>query len=81
MFFKVVLFLIKSGFVVVVIFIFWIVWNEYFLVLVFFDCDIKIVLILIVNNMFEFNVEWGVIMVIGMFLVILLIIFIFFVSC
>jgi len=51
-------------------FTFIIAWNEYLLTSALSDRDTKTVLILIVNNMFEFNVEWGVIMATGMLLAI-----------
>lgn len=74
-FFKVVLPLIKPGLAAAAIFTFRIAWNEYLLASALSDRDTKTVPILIVNNMSEFNVEWGVIMATGMLLAIPPIIF------
>ncbi|MEM1362068.1 MAG: carbohydrate ABC transporter permease [Pseudomonadota bacterium] len=74
-FFLVVLPLIKPGLAAAAIFTFRIAWNEYLLASVLSDRDTKTVPILIVNNMSEFNVEWGVIMATGMLLAIPPIIF------
>tara|TARA_B100000497_G_scaffold127937_1_gene171879 strand:+ start:7183 stop:8118 length:936 start_codon:yes stop_codon:yes gene_type:complete len=74
-FFKVILPLIKPGLAAAAIFTFRIAWNEYLLASVLSDRDTKTVPILIVNNMSEFNVEWGVIMATGMLLAIPPIIF------
>ena len=62
------------------IFTFRIAWNEYLLASALSDRDTKTVPILIVNNMSEFNVEWGVIMATGMLLAIPPIIFTLFAS-
>ena len=72
---KVVLPLIQPGLAAAAIFTFRVVWNEYLLASALSDRDTKTVPILIVNNMFEFNVEWGVIMATGMLLAIPPIIF------
>ena len=69
-FFLVVLPLIKPGLAAAAIFTFRIAWNEYLLASALSDRDTKTVPILIVNNMSEFNVEWGVIMATGMLLAI-----------
>lgn len=74
-FFKVVLPLIKPGLAAAAIFTFRIAWNEYLLASALSDRNTKTVPILIVNNMSEFNVEWGVIMATGMLLAIPPIIF------
>lgn len=74
-FFLVVLPLIKPGLAAAAIFTFRIAWNEYLLASALSDRDTKTVPILIVNNMSEFNVEWGVIMATGMLLAIPPIIF------
>ncbi len=74
-FFMVVLPLIKPGLAAAAIFTFRIAWNEYLLASVLSDRDTQTVPILIVNNMSEFNVEWGVIMATGMLLAIPPIIF------
>ncbi len=74
-FFMVVLPLIKPGLAAAAIFTFRIAWNEYLLASALSDRDTKTVPILIVNNMSEFNVEWGVIMATGMLLAIPPIIF------
>ena len=74
-FFKIVLPLIKPGLAAAAIFTFRIAWNEYLLASALSDRDTKTVPILIVNNMSEFNVEWGVIMATGMLLAIPPIIF------
>lgn len=74
-FFRVVLPLIKPGLAAAAIFTFRIAWNEYLLASALSDRDTKTVPILIVNNMSEFNVEWGVIMATGMLLAIPPIIF------
>lgn len=74
-FFLVVLPLIKPGLAASAIFTFRIAWNEYLLASALSDRDTKTVPILIVNNMSEFNVEWGVIMATGMLLAIPPIIF------
>lgn len=74
-FFKVVLPLIKPGLAAAAIFTFRIAWNEYLLASALSGRDTKTVPILIVNNMSEFNVEWGVIMATGMLLAIPPIIF------
>jgi multiple sugar transport system permease protein len=79
-FFKVVLPLIKPGLAAAAIFTFRIAWNEYLLASALSDRDTKTVPILIVNNMSEFNVEWGVIMATGMLLAIPPIIFTLFAS-
>ena len=80
-FFKIVLPLIKSGLAAAAIFTFRIAWNEYLLASALSDRDTKTVPILIVNNnMSEFNVEWGVIMATGMLLAIPPIIFTLFAS-
>jgi multiple sugar transport system permease protein len=79
-FFKIVLPLIKPGFAAAAIFTFRIAWNEYLLASALSDRDTKTVPILIVNNMSEFNVEWGVIMATGMLLAIPPIIFTLFAS-
>ena len=67
-FFRVVLPLIKPGLAAAAIFTFRIAWNEYLLASALSDRNTKTVPILIVNNMSEFNVEWGVIMATGMLL-------------
>ena len=69
-FFQIVLPLIKPGLAAAAIFAFRIAWNEYLLASAISDRDTKTVPILIVNNMSEFNVEWGVIMATGMLLAI-----------
>ena len=74
-FFRVVLPLIKPGLAAAAIFTFRIAWNEYLLASALSDRDTKTVPILIVNNMSEFNVEWGVIMATGVLLAIPPIIF------
>ena len=74
-FFQIVLPLIKPGLAAAAIFAFRIAWNEYLLASALSDRDTKTVPILIVNNMSEFNVEWGVIMATGMLLAIPPIIF------
>jgi len=74
-FFRVVLPLIKPGLAAAAIFTFRIAWNEYLLASALSDRNTKTVPILIVNNMSEFNVEWGVIMATGMLLAIPPIIF------
>jgi multiple sugar transport system permease protein len=74
-FFRVVLPLIKPGLAAAAIFTFRIAWNEYLLASALSDRDTRTVPILIVNNMSEFNVEWGVIMATGMLLAIPPIIF------
>ena len=79
-FFKIVLPLIKPGLAAAAIFTFRIAWNEYLLASALSDRDTKTVPILIVNNMSEFNVEWGVIMATGMLLAIPPIIFTLFAS-
>jgi len=79
-FFLVVLPLIKPGLAASAIFTFRIAWNEYLLASALSDRDTKTVPILIVNNMSEFNVEWGVIMATGMLLAIPPIIFTLFAS-
>jgi multiple sugar transport system permease protein len=79
-FFMVVLPLIKPGLAAAAIFTFRIAWNEYLLASALSDRDTRTVPILIVNNMSEFNVEWGVIMATGMLLAIPPIIFTLFAS-
>ncbi len=79
-FFQIVLPLIKPGLAAAAIFTFRIAWNEYLLASTLSDRDTKTVPILIVNNMSEFNVEWGVIMATGMLLAIPPIIFTLFAS-
>ena len=79
-FFQIVLPLIKPGLAAAAIFTFRIAWNEYLLASALSDRDTKTVPILIVNNMSEFNVEWGVIMATGMLLAIPPIIFKLFAS-
>ncbi|XAT60004.1 ABC transporter permease subunit [Rhodobacteraceae bacterium Araon29] len=79
-FFKVVLPLIKPGLAAAAIFTFRIAWNEYLLASALSDRNTKTVPILIVNNMSEFNIEWGVIMATGMLLAIPPIIFTLFAS-
>ncbi|MEO0342176.1 MAG: carbohydrate ABC transporter permease [Pseudomonadota bacterium] len=79
-FFMVVLPLIKPGLAAAAIFTFRIAWNEYLLASALSDRNTKTVPILIVNNMSEFNVEWGVIMATGMLLAIPPIIFTLFAS-
>jgi len=79
-FFLVVLPLIKPGLAAAAIFTFRIAWNEYLLASALSDRDTKTVPILIVNNMSEFNVEWGVIMATGVLLAIPPIIFTLFAS-
>lgn len=79
-FFLIVLPLIKPGLAAASIFTFRIAWNEYLLASALSDRDTKTVPILIVNNMSEFNVEWGVIMATGMLLAIPPIIFTLFAS-
>ena len=79
-FFMIVLPLIKPGLAAAAIFTFRIAWNEYLLASALSDRNTKTVPILIVNNMSEFNVEWGVIMATGMLLAIPPIIFTLFAS-
>ncbi|MEP1611255.1 MAG: carbohydrate ABC transporter permease [Roseobacter sp.] len=79
-FFLVVLPLIKPGLAAAAIFTFRIAWNEYLLASALSDRDTKTLPILIVNNMSEFNVEWGVIMATGVLLAIPPIIFTLFAS-
>ncbi|MEW7009442.1 MULTISPECIES: carbohydrate ABC transporter permease [unclassified Lentilitoribacter] len=79
-FFLIVLPLIKPGLAAAAIFTFRIAWNEYLLASALSDRDTKTVPILIVNNMSEFNVEWGVIMATGMLLAVPPIIFTLFAS-
>ena len=74
-FFRIVLPLIQPGLAAAAIFTFRIAWNEYLLASALSDRNTKTVPILIVNNMSEFNVEWGVIMATGMLLAIPPIIF------
>ena len=74
-FFRIVLPLIAPGLAAAAIFTFRIAWNEYLLASALSDRNTKTVPILIVNNMSEFNVEWGVIMATGMLLAIPPIIF------
>ena len=79
-FFRIVLPLIKPGLAAAAIFTFRIAWNEYLLASALSDRDTKTVPILIVNNMSEFNVEWGVIFATGMLLSIPPLIFTLFAS-
>jgi len=79
-FFRIVLPLIQPGLAAAAIFTFRIAWNEYLLASALSDRDTKTVPILIVNNMSEFNVEWGVIMATGVLLAIPPIIFTLFAS-
>ena len=79
-FFKIVLPLIKPGLAAAAIFTFRIAWNEYLLASALADRNTKTVPILIVNNVSEFNIEWGVIMATGMLLAIPPIIFTLFAS-
>ena len=79
-FFRIVLPLIKPGLAASAIFTFRIAWNEYLLASALADRDTKTVPILIVNNVSEFNVEWGVIMATGMLLAVPPIIFTLFAS-
>ncbi len=79
-FFQIVLPLIKPGLAAAAIFTFRIAWNEYLLASVLSDRSTKTVPILIVNNVSEFNIEWGVIMATGMLLAIPPIIFTLFAS-
>lgn len=79
-FFKIVLPLIQPGLAASAIFTFRIAWNEYLLASALSDRDTKTVPILIVNNMSEFNVAWGVIMATGVLLAIPPIIFTLFAS-
>lgn len=79
-FFRIVLPLIKPGLAASAIFTFRIAWNEYLLASALSDRNTKTVPILIVNNMSEFNVEWGVIMATGMLLAIPPIVFTLFAS-
>ena len=74
-FFRIVLPLIKPGLAAAAIFTFRIAWNEYLLASALSDRDTKTVPILIVNNMSEYNVEWGVVMATGVLLAIPPIIF------
>lgn len=69
-FFRVVLPLIRPGLAAAAIFTFRIAWNEYLLASALSDRDTRTAPILIVNNMSEFNVEWGVVMATGMLLAI-----------
>ncbi|MCY4303456.1 MAG: carbohydrate ABC transporter permease [Aestuariivita sp.] len=79
-FFKIVLPLIQPGIAAAAIFTFRIAWNEYLLASALADRDTKTVPILLVNNVSEFNIEWGVIMATGMLLAIPPIIFTLFAS-
>lgn len=79
-FFRVVLPLIKPGLAAAAIFTFRIAWNEYLLASALSDRSTKTVPILIVNNMSDFNINWGVIMATGMLLAIPPIIFTLFAS-
>lgn len=79
-FFKIVLPLIQPGLAAAAIFTFRIAWNEYLLASALADRSTKTVPILIVNNVSEFNIEWGVIMATGMLLAIPPIIFTLFAS-
>ncbi|MEO1238494.1 MAG: carbohydrate ABC transporter permease [Pseudomonadota bacterium] len=79
-FFKIVLPLIQPGLAAAAIFTFRIAWNEYLLASALSDRNTQTVPILIVNNMSEFNVEWGVIMATGMLLAIPPLIFTLFAS-
>lgn len=79
-FFRIVLPLIQPGLAAAAIFTFRIAWNEYLLASALSDRDTKTVPILIVNNMSEFNVEWGVIFATGMLLSIPPLIFVLFAS-
>ena len=67
-FFRIVMPLIQPGLAAAAIFTFRIAWNEYLLASALSDRDTRTVPILIVNNMSEFNVEWGVIFATGMLL-------------
>ena len=67
-FFRIVMPLIQPGLAAAAIFTFRIAWNEYLLASALSDRDTRTVPILIVNNMREFNVEWGVIFATGMLL-------------
>lgn len=79
-FFLIVLPLIKPGLAAAAIFTFRIAWNEYLLASALSDRDTKTVPILIVNNMSEFNIEWGVVMATGVLLAVPPIIFTLFAS-
>ena len=79
-FFRIVLPLIQPGLAAAAIFTFRIAWNEYLLASALSDRNTKTVPILIVNNMSEFNVEWGVIFATGMLLSIPPLIFTLFAS-
>lgn len=68
LFFRIVLPLVAPGLAAAAIFTFRIAWNDYLLASALSDRDTRTVPILIVNNMSEFNVEWGVIMATGMML-------------
>ena len=78
--FKIVLPLIQPGLAAAAIFTFRIAWNEYLLASALSDRNTQTVPILIVNNMSEFNVEWGVIMATGVLLAVPPIIFTLFAS-
>lgn len=67
-FFRIVLPLIQPGLAAAAIFTFRIAWNEYLLASALSDRDTRTVPILIVNNMSEFNIEWGTIMATGVLL-------------
>ena len=79
-FFRIVLPLIQPGLAAAAIFTFRIAWNEYLLASALSDRNTKTVPILIVNNMSEFNLEWGVIFATGMLLSIPPLIFTLFAS-
>ncbi len=76
-FFLVVLPLIKPGLAAAAIFTFRIAWNEFLIANVLSNRNTRTVPVTIVNNLTEFNIDWGVIMATGMLLAIPPIIFTF----
>ena len=67
-FFLVVLPLIKPGLAAAAIFTFRIAWNEFLLANALADRNTRTVPVTIVNNLTEFNIDWGAIMATGMLL-------------
>ena len=67
-FFLVVLPLIKPGLAAAAIFTFRIAWNEFLLANALADRSTRTVPVTIVNNLTEFNIDWGAIMATGMLL-------------
>ncbi|MDB2407473.1 carbohydrate ABC transporter permease [Jannaschia sp.] len=69
-FFLVVLPLIKPGLAAAAIFTFRVGWNEFLLANALSDRNSRTVPVTIVNNLTEFNIDWGAIMATGMLLAI-----------